>query len=432
MGMQRYLSIYRSNTFLKNNLVFFLGSVAVGALNYLYYPVIGRLMSPSAFGEVQTLISVFLQLTIFLNVLSLVAVNLIANDKNDRAQRIVTELQLASLWLSVGTLAITIIAATWLKSAFRFESIWPFILLTAALIAAVPFTFQTAYLRGRQRFGATSLANLLVAGGKIIFSVGLVVIGLGTSGAIGGLIAAQLVGLAYAFSQAQRGRMKQTAQALSVRWWPDMRVVAGEIKYVGYALVGSLGVMLLLSLDVIVVKYFFDAHTAGLYAGVATVARIIFFLTASIAQVLLPAVKLQNTANNNGKLLVRSALILCALAAPVLAICSIRPEFVMGLLMGTSYVSFSSLLTPLSWAVFFVSISNLLVIYCLALRKYVPAIFAMVGAIVTYGFILFNHDSLSDIVMILLLGSAVVTCMIAGWLGINMTRSETVMSRDKH
>ena len=373
-------------------------------------------MSPSAFGEVQTLISLFLQLTIFLNVLSLVAVNLIANDKNGRAQRIVTELQLTSLWLSVAALIIGVIAATWLKSAFRFESAWPFILLTIALIAAVPFTFQTAYLRGLERFGATSLANVLVAGGKIVFSVGLVLVGLGTSGAIGGLIAAQLVGLVYALLQAKRGRMKQTAQALRTRWWPDMRVVASEIKYVGYALIGSLGVMLLLSLDVIVVKYFFDAHTAGLYAGVATVARIIFFLTASIAQVLLPAVKLQNPAHENRALLTKSALILTSLSAPVLVLCMAAPGFVMNVLMGSEYSQFAGLLPLLSLAIFFISILNLLILYCLALRRYVPALLTMTGTIITYGVMLFYHSTLHGIVVILLCGSMVIACSVTGWL----------------
>ena len=414
-GMQRYLSIYRSNPFVKNNFVFFLGSVAVGALNYLYYPVLGRLLNPSAFGEVQTLISLFLQLTIFLNVLSLVAVNLIANSKDDRAQRIVTELQLAALWVSVGILAITILAAGVFQSALHFSSGWPFILLAVALIAAVPFTFQTAYLRGRQRFGATSLANLLVAGGKIIFSVGLVVAGLGTAGAIGGLIAAQVVALGYAILQATNGQVGKLAASLHKHWWPDIRLVMGELKYIGYALIGSLAVMLLLSLDVVVVKYFFDAHTAGLYAGVATVARIIFFVTASVAQVLLPAVKLHHVPHENRKLLVKSLLILSALSLPVLAICTLFPELVMHLLMGAKYTVFSNLLAPLAWAIFFVSIANLLVSYCLALRQYVPAVLAMVGTVATYVVMLFRHDSPRDIVTALLWGSVGVACLMAGW-----------------
>jgi O-antigen/teichoic acid export membrane protein len=421
--MQRYLSIYRSNPFVKNNLVFFLGSVAVGALNYLYYPVIGRLMDPSAFGEVQTLISLFLQLAIFLNVLSLVAVNLIANGKDDRAQAIVSELQLAALWVSVGTLVVTILVSAQLQSALHFSSPWPFILLAVALIAAVPFTFQTAYLRGRERFGATSFANLLVAGGKIVFSIGLVIAGFGAAGAIGGLIAAQVVALGYAVTQATNGRVGKLAHSLRKHWWPDIPLIMGELKYVGFALVGSLAVMLLLSLDVIVVKYFFDAHTAGLYAGIATVARIIFFLTASIAQVLLPAVKLHQAAHENRKLLVKSLFILSALSLPVLAVCTIRPEFVMHLLMGAQYTVFSSLLTPLAWAIFFVSIANLLVSYCLALRQYVPAVLAMIGTIVTYGVMFFRHDSLADIVTVLLWGGLGATCLVAGWVIYTETRS---------
>lgn len=419
--MHRYLSILRSNSFFKNNLVFFLGSASVGALNYLYYPVVGRLMSPSAFGEVQTLISLFLQLTIFLTVLSLVAVNLIANSKEPGKHRIVTELQLAAGWVSVGLLVLSIVLAGVLKDALQFDSGWPFILLAFALVASVPFTFQTAYLRGREWFGAASTANLLVAGGKIVFAVLFVLAGFGTSGAIGGLIAAQLIGLAYALAKLKT-RVGGIVTHLRRRWWPDMRLVMGQMKHVGYALTGSLGVMLLLSLDVILVKYFFDAHTAGLYAGIATVARIIFFLTASIAQVLLPAVKIGAPAHANRSLLTKSLLILTGLSLPVLILTVFVPSLTMGVLMGSQYLAFAQLLPVLSLAIFFVSVANLFVLYGLALRKYLPAVVTIVGTILTYGTILLMHDSLQTIVTILLYGSLIITVSIAVWL---------IVTRDK-
>lgn len=413
--MHRYLSILRSNPFFKNNLVFFLGSASVGALNYLYYPVVGRLMPPSAFGEVQTLISLFLQLTIFLSVLSLVAVNLIANSKRAGAHGVVTELQMAAFWVSVLLLALTVVMSGLLKEALQFDSVWPFILLAIALVAAVPFTFQTAYLRGKEWFGAVSIANLLVAGGKIVLSVLFVIVGFGTNGAIGGLIAAQLIGLLYAYGKLKT-RIGNVLSSLRNHWWPDMQLVLGELKHVGYALIGSLAVMLLLSLDVIIVKYFFDAHTAGLYAGVATVARIIFFLTASIAQVLLPAVKIDASPKINQSLLVKSVLILSSLSLPVLFVCILAPGFVMGLLMGNQYLEFSGLLPLLTLAIFFVSLLNLFVFYSLALRRYALSVIALAGMVATYGMILVKHDSLQAIVAILLIGSFVVTCISAGWL----------------
>jgi O-antigen/teichoic acid export membrane protein len=424
--MHRYFAYYRSNPFFRQNLVFFLGSVSVGILNYLYYPVLGRLMNPVSFGEVQALVSLFLQLTIFLNVLSLVAVNLIANSQDKRTQTIVTELQLAALWLSGGVLLLTIVCAAMLQNALHFNSSWPFILLAVALVAAVPFTFQTAYLRGRQRFAATSIANMLVAGGKVVFSVALVVVGFSTNGAIGGLIAAQLIGLAYALTM--NTRVSAVAKRLRTRWWPDMRVVMGQLKYVGYAFAGSLAVMLLLSLDVILVKYFFDAHTAGLYAGVATVARIIFFLTASVAQVLLPAVKLEASAQANQSLLIRSLLILSSLGLPVLAVCAAAPSFVVGLLMGAQYLEFSSLLAPLATAIFLISILNLFVLYCLALRRYAPIVIAVAGTVLTYVVMAARHNSLNDIVSVLLFGSLVTTGLVAGWLVAFKQNRSTAMS----
>lgn len=413
--MQRYLSIYRGSPFFKYNLVFFIGSVSVGALNYLYYPIIGRLMSPSAFGEVQTLISLFLQLTIFLNVLGLVAVNLIANAEDKRSQHIVTELQLAALWIAGIGLLITIALAPWLQSAFRFSSGWPFILLAAALVAAVPFTFQTAYLRAQKRFAATSTSNLLVAGGKLLLSAILVLIGFGTAGAIGGLIVAQLIGLWYAATKTNL-QPRNVIAALRRSWLPNITLVMSELRYVGYALAGLLAVTLLLSLDVVLVKYFFDAHTAGLYAGVATVARIIFFLTASVAQVLIPSVKIGASPKVNASLLTKSFLILSGLSLPVLLLVWLYPSYVMNMLMGSQYLAFSALLAPLSLAIFFVSILNLLVSYCLALRQYFPIILTVIGATLTYTAMFIWHDSPQVIVTTLLGGSVGVTSVVGVWM----------------
>lgn len=421
--MSSYVSTVRSNQFLKQNIVFFIGSVSVGALNYLYYPVIGRLMTPSAFGEVQTLISLFLQLTIFLNVLSLVAVNLIANTKDERAQRIVTELQLAALWVAGLSLLVTTLMAAGLQEAFHFTSGWPFILLALALVAAVPFTFQTAYLRAQKRFATTSVANLLVAGGKLLLSAFLVLIGFGTAGAIGGLIAAQLIGLWYALSKTKL-RPRKVVATLQKRWWPDVATIAGELRYVGFALVGLLSATLFLSLDVIIVKYFFDAHTAGLYAGVATVARIIFFLTASVAQVLLPSVKIEAPHKENTSLLRKSLLIMTGLSLPVLLFAWLLPSFTINILMGQQYLAFASLLAPLSLAIFFVSVLNLLVSYCLALRYYPPIVLTAAGTILTFAAIITWHDSLQTIVTLLLGGAAGVTGAVGAWLLIKRQKHE--------
>lgn len=168
--MRNLLRSARRSQFLKDNAVYLFGSIAVGAFNYLYYPVLGRLLAPSAFGEVQTLVSLFLQLGIFLSVLGLVTVNIVANYK-DEAQRnaLVLEFEKLAFVLSLGLLALTIIFQSKLQEFLQFESPWPFVILMLSLVATVPFTFRGAFLRGKKRFGVAAISNVLGAAGKLLF-----------------------------------------------------------------------------------------------------------------------------------------------------------------------------------------------------------------------------------------------------------------------
>src|SRR5688500_10119156 len=161
----------RHSQFLRQNTIFFLGSVTVGALNYLYYPVLGRLLAPASFVLVQTLISLFLQLSIFLSVLSLVTVNIVANADSDR-QRNALVLEFAKLVLVIGLalLFLTLVFQSKLQSFLQFESAWPFTLLAVSILVTVPFALRGAFLRGKQRFGLASVANLTGSAAKLLFS----------------------------------------------------------------------------------------------------------------------------------------------------------------------------------------------------------------------------------------------------------------------
>ena len=113
----RILRRIQPSEFLRHNAVFFIGALAVGALNYVYYPVIGRLLPPAAFGEVQTLVSLFLQLMIFLNVLSMITVNIVANARNEQqAQHTILDFEKAAIIVSMLLLLASILLAPWLRT----------------------------------------------------------------------------------------------------------------------------------------------------------------------------------------------------------------------------------------------------------------------------------------------------------------------------
>src|SRR5688500_11834357 len=117
----RLLSSLRTHTFLRHNAIFFVGSIAVGALNYVYYPILGRLLEPAAFGEVQTLISLFLQLTTFLMVLSIVTVNVVANTADvARRNHTILEFEKITLLGAIGLLLLVLLAGEPLRHFLQF------------------------------------------------------------------------------------------------------------------------------------------------------------------------------------------------------------------------------------------------------------------------------------------------------------------------
>lgn len=405
------------SSFLRHNAIFFLGSVGVGALNYLYYPILGRILPPAAFGEVHVLVSFFLQLSIFLTVLGLVTVNVSANYANaQHRNRVIFDLERIALGASLLLLALSVVFSSQLKEFFRFGDSLPFVVLVLAIVVSVPFTFRGAFVRGRHGFGVASTSNLIASAAKIIFSVVLVTAGLGTVGAIGGVVAAQLVALVYIAYWARRMGL---IRGEGVRWTsrPDMSLLVPELRYAGMVLVTSLLITLQFSIDILVVKHYFDAHTAGLYAGIATVARIIFFLTGSISQVLMPSIKLKNTTVQNRSLLKKSFLLLAATGVPALLLFMFFPGEIVRLLMGDVYGQYAHLLPILSVAIFAVAMTNLVVSYYMALRRYIIALVVITGASVTYALMINHHATLASVIESLLIGSLSMLLLLSGIAG---------------
>lgn len=404
----------RTSSFFRHNAIFFAGSVGVGILNYLYYPILGRLLSPAAFGEVQALVSFFLQLSIFLTVMGLVTVNVAANyDNEEHRNRVIFDLERVALGVSLILLVLSFFFRSQLQRFFQFDDSLPFVILMLAVVVSVPFTFRGAYVRGRHGFGVASISNVLASAAKILLSVALVVVGLGSAGAIWGVTAAQFVALIYIAYWARRMGLNRGP---GVKWLskPDMRLLTPELKYAGMVLVTSLIVTLQFSIDILVVKHYFDARTAGLYAGIATVARIIFFLTGSISQVLMPMVKLKNNPSENRSLFKKSFYLLAATGVPALLLFVIAPQTIIRILMGSQYDQYAGLLPLLSVTIFAVAIVNLVVSYFMALRRYSIALVVIAGALVTYAFMMTHHATLRAVIESLLYGSLSMIILVAG------------------
>ena len=380
--------------FLRHNFVFFCGSMVVAVFNYLYHPILSRMMDIESFGEVQALISLFLLFSMVIGVFRTIVINIVANAQEiQEKQELILMLQKAGLYVVSAFSLLIILFSQQLKSFFNFHSVYPFISLAILLVLTLFFTFRSAILQALHKFKEVSIANIYLSAGRLIFAIVLVYIGWASFGAITAIVLAQFLALIYVYSKTSDHLMSLAKVKVRIT-----SRIKKELSYAFLVFSATLGVTFLYSADVIIVKHYFPADQAGFYSGIATIARIIFFLTGSVAGVLISHIKIENPAGENKKALIKSLFLVGGLGGAVLLTFLIIPDIVIKVLIGQRYLVYASLLPRLSLMLFAVSVINVLFFYYLALRKYFLAIIAISSPLIVLTLSYFRHDSLLQIV----------------------------------
>ncbi len=384
------------NPFYRHAFVFTAASLTASAVNYLYYPVMARLMGVVSYGELQLITSFILQLTTVYLTLNIINVNIVANHEETVGRRLMTALQKTIFWLVVILCVGLALASVWLRDFFHFSSAVPFLLIVPILLIDTASIFWTGYLQGHREFKTLSLYTVGVAGSKLFFSVGLVVVGLGVSGGVLGIAASLAFGLVLV-RLASRRSLPALLPTLSLPTIADLRVVRGNIVYVVEVLTSLVSMGILLSVDVIIVKHYFSPEFAGHYAGIATVARIIYFATAPLVMVMLPSIKLGRPAANRAAF--RRTLGLCALVCiGGLTLFSVAAHPIIALLMGPAFVAYSNWLPLISIIAVLFTFTNLAVNYLLALRSHWSIVVSLASLTTGVLLIVWHHATVPQIV----------------------------------
>ncbi len=410
-------SLVSGNDLIRHNAIFFVGTMGIAVFNYLYYPVIGRLVTVPDFGEIQAVVSLFMQLGIILTAFGYVITNIVSNASSREANSLILRLEQLMLVISfVGLLALYG-ASFFFKDSFKLSSAMPVLMVGLLIIVNIPSTSRAYILQGMKRLKEVSIAGIIYALGKLVLSV--VLIYLMTNdivAAIGGYILAQVLMLAYVSSKLG-GKYVSVKESLKpVQFWKvskqSKQLIKVELRYGLMITVILSGLALLYSSDTILARLFFEPHELGLYSAASSVARIIFFVTASVAGVLIATVKLGEKAQVNFGTLTKSLMILGLIGGAGVVAFSVAPELFITLLVGKNYAEGAALLPMLSVVMFLCSINNLLAIYQIALRKYMAIIPVVVGVAALGVGLLFYHNTFTEFIGVLLTANAIVCVLL--------------------
>jgi O-antigen/teichoic acid export membrane protein len=386
----------KTDTFFVSTAMLFVGSLFVGFINYCYQFVMARMLSVPDYGELQSLLSLLSIITVFSSALSLVVVKytteFVAEKNLNKVYSLFLLFSKKIFWMSILFYVIFAIFSSLFSKFLNLHSVTSLLIIGLAFVFGFLGTVSLSLLRGMQKFKEFSLLSLIQAVLKLFFSLLLVKLGFSINGAVGAVVLAAFFAYLFSFYPI-RFLFKQKKE-----------FVQGK-KILAYSLpvfFTLLSTTLLWSTDIIMVKHFFSAQIAGEYAAISMLGKIIFFVIGPVASVMFPLAAGAHAAFGFPAKILKKALFLTSfIGGAMILVYWLFPELVIRLLVGEKFLAMSPYLAYYAFAMFVYSLVSLLANYFLSIGKIKATYFVIFGAFVQVFGILIFHQSISQILWVL-------------------------------
>ncbi|MFN2450541.1 MAG: oligosaccharide flippase family protein [Candidatus Baltobacteraceae bacterium] len=392
--------------FVRHSAIVFGAAMLGNIFNYAFNFALSRRLGVEGFATLSSLVSFLMILSIPTSVLSLVVVKYTAiYHAAEDAARVRRLSQLVLQWSGVGAAGLFLVAALLrapIASFLRIEDL-PLIVLTMAIIAVGVVTAGLrSVLQGEQDFVRYSVSTIMEIGIKVAIAVALVYAGFGVRGAMLGWIIGSACALVYTVWAAlvKHGSHADGRCPLDL----DVRRLVQTTAGVGLAT----GFLTLISfLDVVLVKHYFSAHQAGLYAAANLTGKVVLFVVAFVPAVVLPKAVAKTACDDDPvPLLLQAGSITLVMSGAALAVFGIFSSQVVRVIAGRDFVAAAQYVLQYDLAMCLLAVLTLLVNYRIGVHRF-GFLYALgfvlaaeIGAIAVF------HRTLWDVIHILLIGNA--------------------------
>ena len=396
-------SAFLKHDLIKGSAIIFTGSMVVNVLNYGFHLITGRMLGPEQYAVLASLISLSYVINFPSTLLTTVVTNKVAALY---AKKDMPGIQgfLQVIGKNLVILTGLVIIGFWIfqRHIASFLNIHdPNLVLLLGLGFAVSLisTVPLAAFQGLLKFTAYSVMQALFS----LLRTGTAVIAIwfsyGVPGVLTGILGSAIVLTFGSF-------------ALLRRYLPGK---ARPMPFVAHAYTSKIWVMaalfgkgLLINIDVLLVKHFFEAHDAGLYAALATLGKIVLFFASSISTVLLPIASKKHAEGKStaSELLLAQGMIIF-LSTGILGVYIAAPKLVIGMLYGNAYFDVAPYLWMIGLYFMFYNLTYTYVNYFISGHHTRILLAPLFAAALQIGGILVYHGSFGEVLTVMNITGAI-------------------------
>lgn len=371
--------------------LFMLSALVVNGGNYLYNLILGRMLGPEIFADAALLVTLLLVLSFMGMTFQLVMAKFIAVLPSHQWNLFGNKITGFAILVGCVLGTIVFLAAPFLQGLLYTENAFMFRIFGIG----VPFYFVMSVNRGQfqgeESFGKLSISYQLEMWGRLgITLLAFILINdhFGTLVAFG-ILASFILGL-FPYKSIRFVAPKTTT--LNLEWDKVGRFMLITASY-------ELTQIIINNSDIVLVKHFFQAKEAGLYASLALIGRAVYFVAWMFVMVLLPnVVRLKKEGRPTKFVLIDYVRYVGLLSIVIVVGCAIFPEQIITLLFGKAYVPMSPLLWQYALSSSMFSLASMFTYYFLSLDHYKPILFSAIAGIIQITLITFLHANLLIVV----------------------------------
>ena len=390
------------NQLIAGSLVLFVGTLFANFASYLYHLLMGRMLGPVGYGELESVISVLYLLVIIATSLILVIAKFVADLKgkgNLPGVSFLFSYFTRQLILFGGLLLLLLVIISPLLASFlHLDSTLPLILASFSFFITLLLALNRGVLQGLMKFKELAVISICENGLKVIIAVILVFLGFWVKGAVSAWFLAGFITYVFALFLLKEVRRLSPQK-------PDFN----KKKFVNFALpvlLVNLSFTSLYTTDIILVKHFFSPHEAGLYAALTILGKIVFFASSPISMVMFPMVVDHHARGRDYRHLLFVSLVLVFLIClGIEVVFFLFPKLMVFLLFGKDFLAAVPLV---GWMGIFLSIYSLSYLFAnffLSLERTKSVFFPIIASLGQIILIYFFHNSLFQVIQVSILTS---------------------------
>lgn len=388
--MKKYLQGVYNNPLFSGSVIMVAGNMVANVVNYVYHILMGRMLGPVDYGILASIYSILYLVSIIPASTSVAIVKFIATAP-DQAETysVYKTIEKFVLKFALIVSSIIFVFSPVISNFLNINNYFSVALVSPVLFFSLITLVNQSASQGLTKFMGNVAPNVISSIVKLILGVAFVYIGWSVLGAMIGVVFALIAAYLYSYSFINKHLKKYRFREIDLKPF---------FKYALPVLIQALAFTSIFTTDVILVKHFFPAFEAGVYAAMSTLGKIIFFATAPVAATMFPIVSKKHAKSEPFlNVFLISFFVTFVVSFFVVTLYWLFPNIAIGTLYGSAYLSASSNLVWMGLFLAFYSMSSLLVNFFLAIGKVWVVAIPFVLAILQVLLIWIRHSSILDV-----------------------------------